>query len=158
MILRDFDYWRDNVGQYDTRYDNGLSGEQLLANALVASGYNVEFTKHRKQGDLLAFDSKGNVFRVEVKTSRRNKDGRWKYCLRKRDGFGGTNIDHADFVALIQVCKLSVELLIVPSEEFAGNLTHFSVRTRFTLYRGKFGKFRQNLRGINLNNALVQYT
>ncbi len=98
----------------------GFLGEDLALNALRNSGLSVKNTATRKNGyhsDLLV----NRTHRIEVKTAKQNKDGKFKICLNKSDKYGSTSLAHADYVLiqLISNCGL-VHILFVSASELIG--------------------------------------
>jgi hypothetical protein len=98
----------------------GFLGEDLALNGLRNSGLHVQTTASLKNGyyaDLFA----NKKHRIEVKTAKQNKDGKFKICLNKNDKHGVTSLSHADYVLiqLISNCGL-VHILFVKASELAG--------------------------------------
>jgi hypothetical protein len=98
----------------------GFLGENLALNGLRASGLHVQTTASLKNGfyaDLFA----NKKHRIEVKTAKQNKDGKFKICLSKSDKYGSTTLAHADYVLiqLISNCGL-IHVLFIPASELAG--------------------------------------
>ncbi len=134
----------------------GAAGELMAAILLERAGYEVRTancgTRHR--GDLTAVDkATGESFRVEVKTSRRSKDGRYHWRLRKHDRHGVTDIDDADYVLLLAVAVSgAVTPFVVPVKAFSG-LKTFQFCTRPEDYAGRFAQYRQHGRHIQLGES-----
>lgn len=92
----------------------GAGGEAHAYRQLQEAGYVVTYPTERKQGDLKVIDkTTGEIFKVEVKTSREGRDGKWQICLNRGKK---TSVKHADFV-LIQLVMRSgrVVVFLIPA-------------------------------------------
>lgn len=122
----------------------GTWGEAWVMNALHTNGYKVS-NAHRGEfrGDLRVVDqATGEVIRLEVKTSRTGKDGRYRFCLRKK---GHTDIAHADYVALLCVSRWgTVTPYLAPVAAF-GDVSGISIGQA-----GKWDAFRVSEKNLRL--------
>lgn len=84
----------------ETRRSVGLVGEQMAARMFEDAGYGVVPCRSRsRRGDLLVIDrTTGEIFRVEVKTSRLGKDKCYRFTLVKS---GATDYHDAQFLLLL---------------------------------------------------------
>ncbi len=133
----------------------GLYGEQIAAQLLEEAGYQVSFTQAaERRGDLHVIDpDTGEIIRVEVKTARRNGNGRWAFCLRRksRSGVGvRTDVAYSDVVILLAVLKSGrVVPFVIPSDEL-GTITTIKIPTHPQDYKGKYAVYRQSLHDLSL--------
>lgn len=132
-----------NIGLADrSRRGVGAMGEKTAAHLLEQSGYQVSFCRvGEKRGDLsVASLHTGEVFKVEVKTARRCKDGKWRFTLYLK-----AKIDHrhADVVILLAVLDSGrVIPFVVPTTFLMGQ--HQAVITSHPeTYKGKLAVYRQ---------------
>ena len=142
---RNPDQWvRDMLANKQAK-STGLYGEVWAISALERGGYKVERSKEGgKCGDLQAIDKEtGEISRVEVKTSRRGKDGNYRFCLeRVVNGRVCTTIHHSDFLVLLAVTKMgTIFPFVLPVVD--GMPKHISITTHPTTYTGKYARFRQ---------------
>lgn len=121
----------------------GVAGEQWVALALKAAGYEVRITHERGLGDLRVVDGDGVVQYVEVKTARANVRGKWCFTLFKRKG-QRVKTDHrrADVVVLVVVTRSGG---CVPYVIPAGMLNQNSVQISGHPgeYVGKYAQYKQ---------------
>jgi hypothetical protein len=91
----------------------GAGGEAYARVRLQEAGYVVDIPPERKQGDLRVIDKDGEIFKLEIKTSREGRDGKWQVCLNR--GIK-TSVRHADYV-LIQLVMRSgrVVVFLIPA-------------------------------------------
>lgn len=132
-----------NIGLADrSRRGVGAMGEQTATHLLEQSGYQVSFCRvGEKRGDLSAVSlHTGEVFKVEVKTARQCKDGKWRFTLWLKN-----KIDHrhADVVMLLAVLASGrVVPFVVPVDTLADQ--HQAVITSHPeTYKGKLAAYRQ---------------
>lgn len=100
----------------------GLVGEQYARIMLEAHGYLVDVNKDRLCGDLRVVCPSGQVLRVEVKSTKLNKDGRFQFCITRRtkSGYIKTSCANCDAVMLLGVTASGrVEIYIIPSQVIA---------------------------------------
>lgn len=118
----------------------GTVGEIYAREMLEAAGYYAR-PSSRFQGDLLVRDPLiGTLYRVEVKTARKNRDGWWQFLLKKE---GKTDSHHSDFLILLQVTdSYRVIPYIIPTSVLSVNQIKISSPE---LYRGKYARFRAQL-------------
>ena len=92
----------------------GAGGEAHAHVMLEKAGYVVTYPTERKQGDLKVTDkATGQILKVEVKTSREGRDGKWQVSLNRG---AKTSVRHAD-VVIIQLVMRSgrVVVFIIPA-------------------------------------------
>jgi len=120
----------------------GMIGELWLADKLRNQGYLVAMgIQGQKKGDLSATDPRsGELIRIEVKTARRGKNGKWKFTLVKT---GCTDHRHADVVALLAVMDSGrVVTFIVPVEALAKQ-RQAVISSHPERYKGKLAQWRK---------------
>lgn len=129
----------------------GAMGEQTAAALLRQSGYTVhQVAPGQRHGDLLAIDpDTGEMWKVEVKTSRRSKRG-YQFCLRKKDQHGHTNASDADIVLLLAVLKTGRVVVFVVPVAALGEQKCISFRTHPEDYAGRLAGYRCRGQRINL--------
>lgn len=82
----------------------GTFGELTTWRALEAAGYRVVNGQVVRGGDLQVVDSNGVLVRVEVKTARRARDGKWSWNLvRVLQERTCTDYRHADVLVMLAV-------------------------------------------------------
>lgn len=142
---RNPDQWAKDMLANKQAKSVGMYGETWACSQLERGGYMVERQKEGgKCGDLRAVDKEtGEIFRVEVKTSRRGKDGVYRFCLERQVGARVcTSIHHSDFVILLAVTKMgTIYPFVLPVVD--GMPKHISITTHPTTYTGKYARFRQ---------------
>jgi hypothetical protein len=119
----------------------GGIGEIWLSEALKNQGYEVTpGIQGQKRGDLLAIDPQsGEMTRIEVKTARKCKDGKWRFTLAKK---GHTDHRHADKVALLAVLKTGdVVVFMIPVEEISRQ-QQAVITSHPERYNGKLAQWR----------------
>jgi Holliday junction resolvase-like predicted endonuclease len=131
----------------------GLYGEGLALLALRRAGYIVSQAHvGERRGDLIIIDSKtGEITtRIEVKTARLSKDGRYHFCLRRQlpDRLC-TSADHADVLLLLACEAHSISAYVIPTALIPG-LTCIAMTSR---YGGKYAQFRQAIHDLTLPNV-----
>lgn len=129
----------------DTRV-TGYLGELLVLEALKKTRWRAYQPKAHKIGDLVITDtSTGEILKVEVKTARRDKKGRWQFCLNKNDKHGVTSIAHSDVVILLAIDNLNrVFPYVIPSSFFESR-TKIALTTHPDKYAGRWSSFKQTL-------------
>lgn len=131
-------------------YIRGKIGEKLVSQMLTWQGYQVRQPDGRCQGDLSVVDlTTGETIKVEVKTARTNVLGRYQFCLKKNDKYGGTDCARSDVIVFLCVTKSgSHALFVIPSEICQQRqLTIFGNPHE---YRGKWAGYRQYHNTLNL--------
>lgn len=103
----------------------GYYGEKFIAELYKFFGYKVIHHKIGKGWDLTVIDKlTGEKFRVEVKSSRRNKDGRFVFNLYKRNH---TDARKSDLVVFLLVeANGNIHLVIKPSRDLVGHTFRIS--------------------------------
>jgi Holliday junction resolvase-like predicted endonuclease len=127
----------------------GAAGELFVKALLERHGYIVKPTDHNScQGDLIAIDSRtGEIWKIEVKTSRKNKDGKWRFKLYKA---GHTDHKNADIVFLVAVMPSGRCVCFVVPVEILANQRQAVITSHPDQYAGKLSVFRQPFNAINL--------
>lgn len=123
------------------RSERGFAGEYFARHTIQNSGYVVTIQREKKRGDLQVADIfTGECWKVEVKTARRRKDGKWTFQV-KGTGNARTDYRHSDYVMLlavigggkvasylIPVSKLGTRNTITISNLNAGKWTDYRVK------------------------------
>lgn len=120
----------------------GTMGEIAVARMLESSGYDVSLAHvGEKRGDLRAVSrSTGEIWRVEVKTARRAKDGKYRFTLFKK---GCTDYRDADFVVLLPVLKSGrVVPFVIPVSKL-GERSQICITSHPEDYAGMWKQYRQ---------------
>lgn len=122
----------------------GMLGERYAAQLLRDRGFKVE-RAGRRAGDLRAVDRvTGEIFKVEVKTARSDKRGKWQFKLYDA---GHTNHLHADILILLAVsfsdCGVNVTEFVLPVSDMAEQNTATICRNPDTC-KGKLASYRGN--------------
>lgn len=123
----------------------GLAGEVVIARAFEANGYTVDISHDR--GDLHVFDADGVMSIVEVKTSRKGADGRWRFCLYKK---GSQNHRKADFVVLLAVGKTGFGVPFVVPIHVVRDKNAVCIPRWPLDYQGYLAPYRQSTRKLRL--------
>jgi len=123
----------------------GTVGESVVARAFEDNGYTV--TTSYVNGDLTVINKSGEMFYVEVKTSRKASNGRWMFTLFKR---GSQNHKYADFVVLLCVMKSGFSIPFVIPIEHCKGVNAITIPSYPGHYQGKYATFRQSLRRLRL--------
>lgn len=126
-------------------YSAGVHGEQLAAALLERAGYRVDYVRQAEHaGDLKATDpATGETWRVEVKTARRERSGRWQFLMRKADRHGVTDCANADVVLLLAVLKTGTAVpFLIPCPALAG-VQKITISSHPEEYAGKWSIYRQ---------------
>lgn len=126
----------------------GMIGEQLVYQALEAAGYRPVTLQHGGC-DLRAISpATGEIFCVEVKTSRRGKDGRWRFKLYKA---GHTDHRKSQVVVLLAI-TLSGDVIpfVIPTSELQ-NQRQAVISSDPRTYSGRLAAYRQKLDTLTLN-------
>lgn len=118
----------------------GTAGEITAQLLFEKAGYAVRLAGIQK-GDLTVIDTTtGESWNVEVKTSRRNRDGKWRFKLFVK---GHTSHLHADVVLLLAVLKSGRCVpFLVPVAEIA-NQRQAVICSHPDSYSGKLAQYRQ---------------
>lgn len=121
----------------------GFAGEMTAARLLTEAGYRVT-RSHRHEGDLKAQNPyTGELFRVEVKTAMRGRDGKWRFLLFKNSRFGMTDYRHSDVVLLLTVIEsFQVVPFVVPVAALGFRRVQLAVTSHPLRYAGWLAAFR----------------
>lgn len=131
----------------NTAYSCGPLGELLALILLCERGYEVTPSHRSKAGDLKAVSPTGEIFRVEVKTARRCKDGKWRFTLEKN---GKTSIVNTDVVLLLAISKTGhATPFVIPTHQVLGK-RQITISSNPRTYKGCYASFRQTTRSIRL--------
>lgn len=137
---------------YTTRHALGTAGETAIADALRATGYEVDPSHPRKCGDLKVIDkTTGEIIFVEVKTSRPNSRKRFCFTLYKH-WQGRECADHrgADFVVLLCVLHSGAHVVfVIPADELKFQKS-IEIQKDPRGYAGKYSAFRQDMKKLRL--------
>lgn len=125
----------------------GTLGEQF-AYRILEKRYHVSNTHPKeRRGDLRVVTDEGVVLRVEVKTARMGQDGNWRFRLYKPG-----HTDHRDSDVVVALCVMPAGYVIpfvIPTSVVAQQ-TALVIASDPNNYAGKYARFRQNVRTINL--------
>ena len=125
----------------------GTLGEQLTFR-ILEKRYHVSNTHPKeRRGDLRVVTDDGLILRVEVKTARQSTDGKWRFTLYKAG-----HTDHRDSDVIIALCVLPagyVVPFVIPTTAVAQQRA-LVISSNPQTYAGKFARFRQHIRTINL--------
>lgn len=120
----------------------GLLGELTALKAFHRAGYSAERTRLKKQGDILLTDERtGERIRVEVKTSRRHRDGSYRFCLYRRTNRVCTDYRDSHFVVLLAVVGTNVVSFVIPCTD----LDQSQVTITNLLQTRKYSPYRRDL-------------
>lgn len=121
----------------------GTLGETIIAYQLQRAGYDVSFTHPgQRRGDLRVIDTEtGEVFAVEVKTSRRAKDGKWRFTLYKA---GHTDYRDSDYVVLCCAQPTGATVTFVIPQAALGQRSQLTITSNPIAYAGRWAAYRQD--------------
>jgi hypothetical protein len=124
-----------------THREIGAVGERWLCETLERQGYRVAYGQlGKKEGDLRVIDViTGEVLKIEVKTARQCKDGKWRFTLAKD---GHTDHQHADMVALLAVMASGRVIPFVMPVEAVANQRQAVITSHPERYAGKLACWR----------------
>lgn len=148
----------NNILNAGSAFVRGKIGEKMVFHMLKWQGYQVYEPDGRCQGDIKVIDqTTGEAIRVEVKTARANVRGKYQFCLKKDDKYGGTDCRRADVVVLVAVTKSGSNVLfVIPADECKGRQITISGNPHE--YRGKYLKFRQYHNTLNLRTDVHKFS
>ena len=135
-----------------SRHVFGNAGEAWAYAEFERAGYQVARVRQGDQrGDLRVVDMEsGEVWRIEVKSARRDKRGHWQVCLKRQiKARVCTDSAHSDYVLLLLFPKVGAPtpFLIPVAATHGARQIHIASDPR--LYAGKWSAFRQ-LRGLKM--------
>lgn len=127
----------------------GAAGERLSYILLEQQGYVVSNVHPGEcRGDLRVITKHGEIMKVEVKTARAGKDGRWHFNLRVD---GHSDHRHSDIVILLCVLPSGyVVPFVVPVPAVAG-IKQVNISSNPEQYKGKFSRYRQLVSALSLD-------
>lgn len=127
----------------------GLMGEMIAKRLFESACYSVitpQAGQHR--GDLVVTDiSTGEMLKIEVKTARRGKDGKWRFTLWKKNH---TNHRDSDYVVLLPVLKSGrVIPFVIPVSELE-NQKQAVITSHPENYAGRLSAYRRSIAEFGL--------
>lgn len=129
-----------------SRSQFGDAGEQWAYAEFERAGYMVTRTgKRDAQGDLRVVDADtGELWRVEVKSARRDKRGQWQVCLKRQvKARVCTDVAHSHMVLILAFPKVGAPIpFLIPVDDLRG-LKLVSIPKDPRTYAGKWSKYRQ---------------
>lgn len=127
----------------------GVAGEILVARALEAQGHRVSIAHDR--GDLSVFLPDGQILGIEVKSARRNKQGKYQFTLWKHwQGRQCADHHNADVVILLCVLRTGDAVPFVVPVETLGTRHTVAITSFPTDYNGWLVTYRQTIRQLHL--------
>lgn len=112
----------------------GMKGEQEIMDLLIEQGYEVWYPDDNFCGDLTVYcPLEGKTWKVEVKTSNRNLDGAWNFCLYRA---GKTDCRYADVVALVFKTRKETQIVFVAAKKVS-HLKNMKFHAMPDSYKGK---------------------
>lgn len=138
-----------------SRGEIGNAGEAYAYSEFERAGYAVTRTGHRdKEGDLRVLDTgTGEVWRVEVKSMRRDSRGHYQACLRRQiKARVCTDAAHSQVVLLLAFPKVGAPIpFLIPQAVLMGR-SQIVISSDPRTYAGKWAKFR-TLDGLRIPNG-----
>lgn len=132
-----------------TRISIGLLGETLVARALEKTGYQVSIPHER--GDLSVTTNDGQILGIEVKTSRRGKDGAYRFTLWKHwQGRQCADHNNADVIILLCVSKSGEAIPYVMPVSACKNKHAVAITSQPELYKGWLSPYKQTIKQLHL--------
>lgn len=136
----------------------GALGERLAALLLQQRGYAVDLVGRDRQrrGDLRVVDTHGVVIRVEVKTARQGKDGKWRFLLWKKasPAKSGQDCRYADALILLAVLRTGDVVPFVIPMAAARDRSHICITSHPESYTGCWSNYRQRPGQIHLGGCV----
>lgn len=138
----------------------GALGERMALLLLQRRGYIVDYVARDRQrrGDLRVVDGDGEVIRVEVKTARQCKDGKWRFLLWKKStpGKSGQDCRDADMLILLAVLKTGdVIPFVIPMAE-ARERSQICISSHPETYTGCWSRFRQRAGLLSIGGSFEE--
>jgi len=123
----------------------GYLGELVVMEYLKTTRWFLYQPRRRKVGDLLAVDTEtGWQIKIEIKTAKRGKKGKYQACLRKNDKYGQTDVSHADIVLLVCVDAAGgFYPFVIPNRDIGNEQKRLTISSHPMDYGGKYSKYRQ---------------
>lgn len=129
-----------------SRGEIGNAGESFAYAEFERAGYAVaRIGRGDQRGDLRVLDTDtGEVWRVEVKAMRRDKNGHWQACLKRQtQARVKTDASHSHYVLLLAFPKVGAPIpFLIPADELRG-MKQIHLASDPRSYAGKWAKFRQ---------------
>lgn len=124
----------------------GQSGEQWAYAEFERAGYLVSRPEPGTQrGDLRVVDTDtGEIWRVEVKSARRDTQGNWQACLKRQiKARVCTDSAHSHFVLLLCFPRIGAPIpFLIPTDALLG-MKQISIASDPRSYAGKWSIYRQ---------------
>ena len=129
-----------------SRGEIGNAGESFAYAEFERAGYAMaRIGRGDQRGDLRVLDTDtGEVWRVEVKAMRRDKNGHWQACLKRQtQARVKTDASHSHYVLLLAFPKVGAPIpFLIPADELRG-MKQIHLASDPRSYAGKWAKFRQ---------------
>lgn len=125
----------------------GDAGERVVQAALHHAGFQCGIKHERKCGDLRVYipDAGQEIFKVEVKTARRSKNGNFQFVLEKDDKYGATTHTNCDYVILLCVLESGFPVpFVVPCSALRG-IKKIELTKNILSYSGKYKPYRREI-------------
>lgn len=124
----------------------GSIAENVIAKYLRKIGYKARVMRHAGFDILATNKQTGEVIRIEVKVSTKNKDGKYRATTYKYDRYGKT--DHSKSDVIIFLCQLPYTggecvPFIIPTNT-QGTKSFLCVTSNPLTYAGKLASYRNN--------------
>lgn len=127
---------------YKTRHGVGFLGEGICMAELQKSGYSVS-KAGRHKGDVRAVHPEtGEIILVEVKTSKKGKDGRWRFTLFSKTNTASCDHNHSDVVILIAITKSGQPVFFSIPVEDIPHCHSICIPSNPRDYAGKYARYR----------------
>lgn len=123
-------YYHGTISQF------GYYGEKMLRDHFTSLGYMVSHRKH--MGDLiLTHPITGEIKKIEVKSARKGKDGKYRATLIKT---GCTDVRDSDVLILLVAKKVDdTDIYIIPVKDIF-NRRHIVITS--DNYHGRFAQYK----------------
>lgn len=118
-----------------THAELGYLGEHLILRLLLQFSWLACLGG---PSDITAISPQGVLTFIEVKTARKNKDGKWRFTLYKR---GSQNHRKSDYVILVALADHGSSLFVIPTKDIYDR-HHIAITSNPQTYDGMFAKYR----------------
>jgi hypothetical protein len=119
-------------------------GESFALDYFNKLGYNVRKGIQGIESDLVAIDAQGTLRNIEVKTSQRGADHKWRATLIKK---GHTDHRKSNLVIMLCVHRGMVTLFLIPTEAIKSR-SHIVITSDPKTYNGQFAQYRVGVKVI----------